>query len=194
MNPVRTTLFSRSIAASALAAAVLLSAGVAAQAKKPLKYQAVLLSAAAGAKQLGTATFVQIPGGGVQLTVEVTGLPPGLHGIHLHAEGSCAPTVIAGNTTPFGGAGGHFDPASTNSHKGPDGGGHAGDLPNLDVDADGNARLATYVAGVTLTPGPNAIAGRSIIIHANTDNYTDMPMNGGSGGRIACGTIDAPLE
>jgi Cu-Zn family superoxide dismutase len=183
----------RGFAATALGAAVLATAG-SVQAAKPLTYQAVLLSSAAGAPRIGTATFVQIPGAGVQITVEVTGLPPGLHGIHIHSDGSCAPTVAAGVTTPFGGAGAHFDPAMTKMHKGPDGGGHAGDLPNLDVDTNGNARLATYDANVTLTPGPNSIAGRSLIIHANTDNYTDTPPNGGSGGRIACGTIDAPTE
>jgi Cu-Zn family superoxide dismutase len=183
----------RGMAATALAAALLGTAGASAQAAKPLKYVAVMLGAV-GAKQLGTATFVQIPGGGVQLTVQVSGLPPGLHGIHIHTEGSCAPTVAAGVTTPFGGAGGHFDPAMTNAHKGPDGGGHAGDLPNLDVDSNGNARLATYISEVTLTPGPKSIAGRSLIIHANTDNYTDTPPNGGSGARIACGTIDSPLD
>ena len=81
----------------------------------------------------------------------------------------------------------------TNMHKGPDGGGHAGDLPVLHADASGNARLAFFDSNVTVG-GPNTIVGRSIVIHALPDNFTDTPPNGGSGGRVACGEINAPTS
>ena len=43
-----------------------------------------------GGAAIGKATFEQTPTG-VLMYVEVTGLPPGVHGIHLHAAGSCTP-------------------------------------------------------------------------------------------------------
>ena len=43
-----------------------------------------------GGAAIGKATFEQTPTG-VLMYVEVTGLPPGAHGIHLHAAGSCTP-------------------------------------------------------------------------------------------------------
>jgi len=139
------------------------------------------------------ATFVGVDNG-TQITVDVTNLPPGMHGIHIHEFGSCnALRDTAGAVTPFGSAGNHFDPAATKMHKGPDGGGHAGDLPMLHVDVNGNGRLAFFNSAV-MTSGPNTIVGRSIVIHANPDNYTDTPPGGGSGGRIACGEIGAPTS
>ncbi len=43
-----------------------------------------------GGEVIGKATFEQTPTG-VLMYVAVTGLPPGPHGIHLHAAGSCTP-------------------------------------------------------------------------------------------------------
>jgi len=144
-------------------------------------------------KRIGMATFVGVDNG-TQVTVDVTSLAPGLHGLHLHEFGSCNPLRdTAGVATPFGAAGGHFDPMGTKMHKGPDGGGHAGDMPVLHADANGSARLAFFDSAVSVT-GPNSIVGRSIVIHALPDNYTDTPPNGGSGGRVACGEINAPTS
>jgi Cu-Zn family superoxide dismutase len=141
-------------------------------------------------KSLGTITLLGV-GNGVQFRVDVSGLPEGQHGMHVHEFGSCnALRDTAGKATPFGAAGAHFDPMSTNSHKGPDGGGHAGDLPNLIVNYAGIGQMTFFDSNLTLT-GPNSIVGKSIVIHANPDNYTDTPPNGGSGGRIACGEIGA---
>ena len=50
---------------------------------------------------IGKATFEQTPTG-VLMSVDVRGLPPGPHGIHLHATGSCAPDFKA--------ATGHINP------------------------------------------------------------------------------------
>jgi superoxide dismutase, Cu-Zn family len=142
-------------------------------------------------KQVGDARFVGQDGGGTQIVIHVSGLPPGIHGFHVHENGSCNATTDAqGNTVPFGGAGAHFDPAHTGHHLGPAGGGHAGDLPVLTVDAAGNGGLSYYAANLQ-TSGPDSIVGRALIIHANPDNYTDTPPLGGSGARIACGQIGA---
>ncbi len=144
-------------------------------------------------KQLGQAIFVGV-GNGVQIRVEVSGLPPGRHGMHLHEVGSCNPLRdVNGKVTPFGAAGGHFDPQGTGKHLGPDGAGHAGDLPNLTVDANGNGRTTFFDDRVSVQPGPTNIVGRAIVIHANEDNYSDSSPVGGSGARIACGEI-GPLR
>jgi Cu/Zn superoxide dismutase len=108
------------------------------------------------------------------------------HGIHVHEGNSCAATTDKdGKVVPAGGAGPHFDPKKTNSHKGPDGDGHAGDMPNLKVLSDGSGVLMTSTKRFTI----DQLNGRTVILHANPDNYTDTPPNGGSGARIACGVI-----
>jgi len=144
-------------------------------------------------KQLGQALFLDVDNG-VQVRVDVTGLPPGAHGMHIHEVGSCNPLRdTQGNATPFGAAGGHFDPQGTAHHLGPNGPGHAGDLPNLMADPAGHARTTFFVDRLSVRPGPTNIVGRAIVIHANEDNYTDTPPLGGSGPRIACGEI-GPLR
>jgi Cu/Zn superoxide dismutase len=109
------------------------------------------------------------------------------HGIHIHEGGACGPTEKDGATVPAGAAGPHFDPGKTGSHKGPEGNGHAGDLPNLHVLSDGTGILMASTTRLTM----DQLAGKTVILHANPDNYTDQPANGGSGSRIACGVIKA---
>lgn len=126
---------------------------------------------------------------GLHLHMQLHGLPPGDHGMHLHANGSCdAAPNAAGEMTPAGGAGGHFDPAASGHHEGPMGNGHLGDLPLLHVNADGTAN-ATLLA--PRLRGVDSLRGHAIIIHANGDNYSDTPAPlGGGGARIACGVVN----
>lgn len=183
----RRRLASVSAAAAAVAGAWLAALGPVSAATPT--FAAYIVDAAG--KAVGTATFIGIAGGGTQIRVEVAGLPAGTHGMHIHEFGSCnALRDTSGKATPFGTAGGHFDPGMTGHHLGPNGGGHAGDLPVLDVDAAGNAATTFYAPGLKVS-GPQSIVGRSIVIHANADNYSDAPPNGGSGDRIACGEIGA---
>ncbi len=145
-------------------------------------------------KQIGQATFIGVDIGGVQVRVEVSGLPAGNHGMHIHEYGSCNPLRnTAGVSTPFGAAGSHFDPQGTGHHLGPNGTGHAGDFPNLNVDLRGNVHTTFFTDRLSVLSGPTNIVGRSLMIHANEDNYTDTPPLGGSGPRIACGEI-GPLR
>jgi Cu-Zn family superoxide dismutase len=167
----------------ALTASVALTGALAAQ---PPRYEAALVNASGA--PVGTARFVAV-GNGVQMTVRVRGLMPGQHGMHLHASGSCdTSTDAAGVVTAFGAAGPHFDPGNTGHHRGPDGGGHAGDFPVLTVNDDGTGAVTFFDAGLSGT-GPNGITGHALIVHANPDNYTDTPPNGGSGPRVACGIV-----
>ena len=73
---------------------------------------------------------------GLQITPRLTDLPPGDHGFHVHANPDCGPGN-GPNGQPAAGmaAGGHYDPANTGKHLGPNGEGHKGDMPVLTVDA-----------------------------------------------------------
>ena len=123
---------------------------------------------------------------GVLLTPNLQGLPPGLHGFHLHEKPSCAAAEKDGKKVAALGAGGHLDPAKTGKHEGPYGAGHLGDLPPLFVDNEGRATQPVLAPRLKLGDFP----GHALMIHAGGDNHTDHPQPlGGGAARIACGTI-----
>lgn len=138
----------------------------------------------------GTVDFVehtQGTGTMVEITLTVSGVKPGLHGVHLHAVGKCEPDFTA--------AGGHFDPGPAGNPD-PDANHpfHMGDIPNLDVGANGRGTLKAMTTRVTLSAGPLSLFdadGSAIIVHGNPDQgITGEPKSGVSGGpRIACGVI-----
>jgi len=136
--------------------------------------------------QIGTAKLTSA-GQGVKVSVKVSQLTPGEHGIHIHTVGKCE---APGFTT----AGGHFNP--TNSHHGihnaqaphP----HAGDLPNLVIAKNGTGNATFTIEGATLGEGANSLfheGGTAIVIHAKADDLMSDP-SGNSGDRIACGVIE----
>ena len=133
---------------------------------------------------LGTVRVEDTPHG-LLVTPDLKGLPPGLRGFHVHTEGSCAAGEKDGKNVPGLAAGGHYDPAGSNTHKGPYGGGHLGDLPALYVDAEGKATLPIMAPRLKLSDAK----GRALVIHAGGDNYSDKPEMGGGGERIACGVV-----
>ena len=123
---------------------------------------------------------------GVRITPDLVGLPPGKHGIHVHENPSCEAGEKDGRVVPGLAAGEHFDPAHTHMHQGPDGRGHLGDLTVLTVKPDGTATSPILARRLRLAQ----IHGRSIVIHAGGDNYSDIPKpNGGGGDRIACAVV-----
>lgn len=126
---------------------------------------------------IGWAQLTEDATGAVHVSVHVRGLAEGLHGLHIHNTGDCTP--------PFSAAGGHHNPLGA-SH-----GSHAGDLPNLVVNAAGVGHLDDVTTLATLSSGPVSIFdanGSALIIHAGTDDYVTDP-TGNSGARIACGVI-----
>jgi Cu-Zn family superoxide dismutase len=148
---------------------------------------------------------------GLLLTPDLTGLaPPGPHGFHLHERPDCGPGPGANNQPAAGmRAGGHYDPEKTGKHHGPYGmnsqmmdghrmgghmmgthramGGHRGDLPPLVVNPDGTATLPVLAPQLKVAD----LSGKSLMIHAGGDNYSDEPAPlGGGGPRIACGVIN----
>jgi Cu-Zn family superoxide dismutase len=134
---------------------------------------------------IGTDTLTDTPQG-LKLAPALSGLTPGNHGFHIHEKPSCAAGLKDGKPAPGLAAGGHYDPASAGKHEGPVGKGHLGDLPVLTVGTDGKA-TETVVAPRLKT---GDVKGRSLMIHAGGDNYSDVPEKlGGGGGRIACGVI-----
>ncbi|KTC86335.1 superoxide dismutase family protein [Legionella brunensis] len=114
---------------------------------------------------------------GLLIVPTLSSLPAGLRGFHLHQHPDCADKGMH--------AGSHYDPKNTNSHQGPYGKGHLGDLPVLYVDSDGNANTPTLAPRLTTKD----LAGLAVMIHAGGDNYSNKPELGGGGARIACGPI-----
>ncbi len=130
----------------------------------------------------GQVNAVQNPDG-VLFQVLATGLAPGQHGLHLHVSPACEPPA-------FQSAGGHYNPgARQHGAKNPSGP-HAGDLPNLVANEQGEARAQLLIPGVTLNPGPHSIGvpGTALVIHAKPDDEMTDP-TGNSGARIGCAVI-----
>jgi Cu-Zn family superoxide dismutase len=135
--------------------------------------------------EVGTVTISESKYGLV-FTPALHGLPPGLHGFHVHANASCAPAAKDGKSVAALAAGGHLDPAGTNKHGEPWGEGHLGDLPALYVAPDGTATQPVLAPRLK----PADVVNRSLMIHAGGDNHADHPAPlGGGGARVVCGVI-----
>ena len=125
--------------------------------------------------------------GAVTFRIDASGLPHGIHGIHVHSVGRCDPP-------DFASAGPHWNPAGrkhgTNNPAGP----HAGDLPNVDVAANGVLATTVTLPNASLfapAGAPGALLdadGAALVVHAVADDYLTDP-SGNSGARIACAGI-----
>lgn len=123
---------------------------------------------------------------GVEISPNLNGLSPGVHGFHVHAQPNCGPAKKDGKVVAGLAAEGHYDPAKTGVHAGPQGNGHLGDLPALEVAADGSAAKVVFAPRLKTSD----LKGHALIVHAGGDNYSDSPEKlGGGGPRIACGVI-----
>ncbi|MBL0421283.1 superoxide dismutase family protein [Ramlibacter sp. AW1] len=130
---------------------------------------------------------------GVLVVAQVEGLgSPGPRGFHIHTAGNCRPSTDAsGRMVPFGAAEGHFDPGESGRHgppAQPPTQSHAGDMPNLPVQADGRGSLSILNPNITLGPGPRSAMGRSVVVHDKPDDLRSQPA-GDSGARVLCGVI-----
>ena len=114
---------------------------------------------------------------GLLIAPKLSALPPGLHGFHLHQHADCGEHGMD--------AGAHYDPNHSNTHLGPFGKGHLGDLPVLYVNADGTAVTPSLAPRLKT----DQLKGLAVMVHAGGDNYSDNPPLGGGGARIACGII-----
>lgn len=160
--------------------------------------------ATADGKPVATATF-DFSGGFATITVETIGdgiLTPGFHGMHVHAVGKCEANSVSptgGQPGDFLSAGGHFQVPGHTTHPA------SGDLTSLEVRSNGAAKLITTTDAFTadqLLAGP----GTTLMIHANSDNFANIPdrytqsggtpgpdadtmATGDAGKRVACGVI-----
>ena len=134
--------------------------------------------------EVGSATLRGTPSG-VLIALDVTGLPPGIHALHIHATGLCD---AAGG---FKSAGPHFDAGHAKHGFMAEGGPHAGDIPNQTADAEGHLKAEVLAGMVALDEHSLLDAdGSALVIHTGPDDYQTDP-SGGSGDRIACAAITA---
>jgi Cu-Zn family superoxide dismutase len=140
-------------------------------------------------QSVGTARFTQA-GNVVRILLEVKGLPPGPHAVHVHAVGKCDPP-------DFNSAGPHFNPAGKQHGALNPQGSHAGDLPNITVASDGTGRMETTTEQLSLGSGTTSVFdadGSALVVHANRDDFKTDP-TGNAGARIACGVLEkAPVR
>lgn len=128
----------------------------------------------------GTVTFSGEPGM-ISVKVELTGAPPGDHGLHIHETGDCSAADAMS-------AGGHWNP-SMQMHGAPGATAHLGDIGNITVAADGTAsHTATNPLWEIGTGTANDVVGKAVIVHAMPDDLATQP-TGNAGGRIGCGVI-----
>ena len=126
-------------------------------------------------------------GGGIRIIVKVHDVPPGEHGVHVHAGTACG---SAAGPEAFAEAGTHLDPRHTSKHAGLNGDGHAGDLGNLLVGGDGKGKLDVVADKLDIGTDSASVVGKPVVLHTQRDNLTDKPENGGSDGRLACGVFE----
>jgi len=145
----------------------------------------IMIAGADGAS-LGTLEVSQ-GAAGVTITLAATGMPAGVHGVHLHEKGVCeGPKFVS--------AGAHWNPAGKQHGRDNPQGSHLGDLANLDVTTSGSASGSFSIPGAAMRGGSAPLAdadGTAIVVHAKPDDYKTDP-SGASGDRIACAVIAAP--
>ncbi len=119
---------------------------------------------------------------GLHMVGSIHNVSPGAHGFHIHEGSQCG---VDGQA-----AGGHFNPYQT-----PHGflltqgfeQAHAGDLGNLAIPESSQAQWQALIPGLSLGQGPLSVANRTIVVHAQADDFGQP--TGNAGGRIACGII-----
>jgi Cu-Zn family superoxide dismutase len=180
------------LALTVAALACCLSAGAALVAAKNQPNDVTVISVAlkdASGRKVAVVELRRSPHRAVKVFVKGRGLPPGFHGMHVHAVGTCA-------APSFMSAGGHLKNEGT-SHSD-----HAGDLTSLYVKSDGtvSARFETDRFALRTLRDTD---GSAVVIHAGADNFGNIPPRyapdgpdqmtrdtGDSGARIACGPIN----
>ncbi|MGZ7039605.1 MAG: superoxide dismutase family protein [Thermoanaerobaculia bacterium] len=163
----------------ALLAILLLVTLGCAHTKQPMA--TAMLQPSVGSTAHGSVHFTQLADGTVDVQIDLTGVPPGVHGFHVHDKGDCGDNGMA--------AGGHFNPMNM-PHAAPDAASHhAGDFGNVTAEANGEVHTKFNTHSITLGTGTNSAIGHAVILHANPDDLTTQP-TGNAGARIACGIVN----
>jgi len=159
--------------------------------------------------EIGTVEFTT-EDGHTEVRVTLEGAPglDAFHGFHIHANDDDTATPGNGDgciatddpATSFLSADGHYNPTDeTHSH-------HVGDMPVVYVNADGSVETRFRLDGIV----PGELDGKVVILHANPDNYANIPLGteatqytagaeaeaataktGNAGPRVACGVISS---
>ena len=148
----------------------------------PLTDAVAIIGAASGSDLTGIAMFMQ-EGDTITVFIEIEGVSPGLHAVHIHESGDCG---AADGTS----AGGHWNPTDAPHGKWGEGEFHLGDLGNIEVGADGIGQFELMTDLWEIGTGSDLdIVGKGIIVHAGADDFTSQP-SGNAGARIGCGAIE----
>jgi superoxide dismutase, Cu-Zn family len=139
------------------------------------------LEGRSGSSAFGIVTFTETGDGIVAIRADLSNVPPGPHGFHVHETGDCSAADASS-------AGPHFDPGDD-----PHGGlhevrSHAGDLGNVTASAAGRVQTEIRTSKLTVSSGPRSVIGRSVVLHADPDDLESQPA-GDAGARIACGVV-----
>lgn len=136
-----------------------------------------------GGTRIGTATLTADETG-LTIVLEVAGLPPGRHAVHIHEHGRC-------ERPDFLSAGAHLDDGTHQHGRQNPAGPHLGDLEEVTVGADGQGSARLRFTPLSGRFQPKLIFGgdgTALIIHAGPDDQRTDP-TGNSGPRIACGIM-----
>lgn len=163
-----------------LALLALVALTACAHAKRPMGM--AMLHPAGSQTARGMVHFQDAGDEGVEVQVDLKGVPPGVHGFHIHEKGDC------GNNGANAGA--HFNPTGM-PHGAPDAvSHHAGDFGNVTADENGDVKTTFTTHSISLKEGTDTFAvGRAVVLHEKADDLTTQP-SGNAGARIACGVIE----
>ncbi|KAI4117092.1 MAG: hypothetical protein LQ345_002590 [Seirophora villosa] len=135
----------------------------------------------------GTVTFEQDSDSSpTTISYDIQGNDPSAkRGMHIHQFGD--------NTNGCTSAGPHFNPHSKEHGAPSDDVRHVGDLGNFETDGQGNSKGSVSDKLIKLI-GPESVLGRTIVVHAGTDDlgkggHEQSKTTGNAGGRPACGVI-----
>ena len=120
-----------------------------------------------------------------KIEVELSGLPPGKRGFHIHEKGNLLDGCksLCAHYNPFNKQHGGLNEKNS----------HVGDLGNIFVDNNGNCKCVIKANNIRLS-GEYSVIGRSIVIHEKEDDLgkgqnDESLITGNAGKRIACGII-----
>jgi superoxide dismutase, Cu-Zn family len=111
------------------------------------------------------------------LKPNLRGLRPGLYAFHVHERPNCGHGIKDGAAVRGLAAGAHLWLSGIGQLSGTTFTSHLGDLPNLEVNADGTATKIVVAARLSLAD----VANRALMIHASQDDKS---------ARMACGRLN----
>lgn len=128
----------------------------------------------------GNAVFAA-NGGKTTFVLQLEGLSPGEHAVHIHEHPDCAMNGMA--------AMGHWNPTMEEHGKWGVPPFHLGDIGNVTAGAEGRATLMFETDLWTVGDGAETdVTGHALMVHADPDDFTSQPA-GNAGERIGCGVI-----